>query len=89
MTALKPTTPLTCVVIYRVSTLSLYREYEKKKKEKEIEPDMVTEETARQLTIPTELKHFYLSNVILILLIVHTNTDINVCYCNSLICITF
>ena len=70
--------------------IELYREYEeKKKKEKEIEPDMVTEETARQLTIPTELKHFYLSNVILILLIVHTNTDINVRYCNSLICITF
>ena len=47
-----------------------------------MESEMVTEKTARQLTILRQLKHFYLSNVILILLIVHTNTDINVCYCN-------
>lgn len=82
MTVLKPTTPLICVVIYTVSTYCT--ENMRRKKEYEMEPDMVTEKTARQLTIPRELKHFYLSNVILILLIVHTNTDINVRYCNSI-----
>ena len=44
VTVLKPTTHLICVVIYTVSTVQ-------RKRRKEIEPDMVTEETDRQLTI--------------------------------------
>ena len=50
VTVLKPTTHLICVVIYTVSTVQ-------RKRRKEIEPDMVTEETDRQLTIQESKDH--------------------------------